>query len=229
MNDTTGRTLRITAIVLMGLTGAMNILGGIGTVCAAFLTKQYPPMWVFYDYQLLYQALMITTIAIGLAGAWVTLALIRGGSNAYRNAVILLLVGSAVAATQYFASLAIRGKAVPANVKFYTNAFTLLVFLLLRLPGIRERVGFGGSEDPSVGSTAGGLTALVIGAVVLTTTLWAGPSHTYEGVNWAQDLRLPLLASGAVLSFFGLAKLAWGTLAKVMPSRSPALRSTDAE
>ena len=57
MNDRKGKALRTIAIIFMGLTAAMNVLGGAGTVCAAFLTKQFPPMWVFMDYQLLYQAL----------------------------------------------------------------------------------------------------------------------------------------------------------------------------
>ncbi|MGB2895417.1 MAG: hypothetical protein WBB65_04540, partial [Anaerolineales bacterium] len=64
MNSQQSKGLRITAIVLMGLAASMNILGGIGTVCAAFLTKQFPPMWVFFDYQLEYRTLMITTIII---------------------------------------------------------------------------------------------------------------------------------------------------------------------
>jgi hypothetical protein len=78
MNDKTGRTLRIIAIIFMGLTAAMNILGGIGTVCAAFLTKQFPPMWALLEYQWLYQSLMITTIIVGIAGVWATIVLIRG-------------------------------------------------------------------------------------------------------------------------------------------------------
>jgi hypothetical protein len=41
MDDKTGKNLHA-GIVLMALTTAMNILGGTGTVCAAFLTKKYP-------------------------------------------------------------------------------------------------------------------------------------------------------------------------------------------
>jgi len=94
MNDKSGRTLRIIAIVFMGLTAAMNILGGIGTVCAAFLTKQFPPMWALLDYQWLYQSLMIATIIVGIAGVWATIVLIRGRATAYRNALIVLVIGT---------------------------------------------------------------------------------------------------------------------------------------
>ena len=203
MNDSPGKILRVIAILFMGLTAAMNLLGGIGTVCAAFLTKQFPPMWVFLDYQWLYQSLMIVTILIGLAGVWATFRLVKGDKTAYRNALILLLVGAVVAAVQYFASLAIRGKAAPANVKFYVNVLTLLFFLLLKLPGIRERVNFNQSGGDGVGQTAAGLTAIITGLVVLTTSLWVGGSHVYEGANWTFVLTEFLTGSGLLLMAVG--------------------------
>ncbi len=45
MEDKTGKNLRIGSIVLMGMTAVMNNTGGIGTVSAAFLTRDFPPMW----------------------------------------------------------------------------------------------------------------------------------------------------------------------------------------
>jgi hypothetical protein len=220
MKDPLGKILRIVAIIFMGLTGAMNLLGGIGTVCAAFLTKQFPPMWVFLDYQLLYQSLMIVTILIGLGGIWATIRLVRGGENVYRNALILLLVGTVIAAVQYFASLSIRGKAAPANVKFYINALTLLYVLILRLPGIRERVDFDRSTDDGAGQLAGGMTAIIIGIVVISTSLWVGDSHVYEGVNWTYVLREFLTGSG-------LACMAMGVIALLAPAvRSRHLRKS---
>ncbi len=143
METKQSRALRVVGIVLMGSTAAMNILGGIGTVCAAFLTKDFPPMWALLDYQWLYQSVMILTIIVGLVGAWATIRLVRGGVNVYRDALILLAVGSVLAAIQMFASLALRGKAVPANMKFYINLLTLIYFLALRLPGLRGKVDFG--------------------------------------------------------------------------------------
>jgi hypothetical protein len=68
MKDHLGKTITVVAIVFMGLTAAMNILGGIGTVCAAFLTKQFPSMLELLDYQWLYQIVMIVTIAWGWRG-----------------------------------------------------------------------------------------------------------------------------------------------------------------
>ena len=143
--DRTGNTLRTIAIVGMGLTATMNIVGGIGTVCAAFLTKDFPPMWALLDYQWLYQALMIATILIGLAGVWVTVRLIRGGPGTYRWALLTLIIGTIVAGIQVYASFVLRGKTVPANIKLYTNLLTLIYFLVLRIPSLFDRVRF---DDP---------------------------------------------------------------------------------
>jgi hypothetical protein len=211
MNEKTGKTLRTVAIVFMGLTAAMNILGGIGTVCAAFLTRDFPPMWAFYDYQLLYQVLMIVTIIIGLICVWATLGLVRGGKRAYLNALAILIVGTIVAGIQMYASLQIRGKAVPANMKFYTNVITLVLFLILRLPGIRENVDFTSSGDSTTQATSGGLTAIVVGLILLTTTIWTSSSHTFEGNNWADILKIPLTAGGAIFTLGGISRIAWAT------------------
>jgi hypothetical protein len=163
MKDPLGKILRVVAIIFMGLTGTMNLLGGIGTVCAAFLTRQFPPMLALLDYQWLYQSVMIVTILIGVGGIWATIRLAKGGENVYRNSLILLLVGTVVGAVHYYASMILRGSAAPANVKLYMNALTLLLFLLLGLPGIRDRVNFDRSGEDGVSYTAAGLTAIIIG------------------------------------------------------------------
>ncbi len=207
MNDKTGRTLRIIAIIFMGLTAAMNILGGIGTVCAAFLTKQFPPMWTLLEYQWLYQSLMITTIIVGIAGVWATIVLIRGRATAYRNALIVLVIGSVLGAIQYYASMTLRGSATPANMKFFINALTLLFFLLLKIPGLRDRVDFTKPGDEETQAATVGLTAVVTGLFVLTTSIWAGPSHSIEGENWVLVLQGQLVATGILLTIVGVRSL----------------------
>jgi hypothetical protein len=211
MRDTFGTALRILAIVFMSLTAAMNILGGVGTVCAAFLPGNFPPMQALMDFQWLYQALVVVTLLLGVGGVWIVVQLVRGARNGYRNALLFLFTGTLVGGIHMYASLALRGKAVPANMKLYINAFTLLVFLLLGLPGIRERVEFdsGGSEGRGA---AAGLAAVTVGLMVLATSIWAGPSHVYEGVNWVHVLETPLEAAGLLLALSGLALLLWGRL-----------------
>ena len=207
-NDSLGRVLRIIGIVLMGLTATFNLLGGIGTVCAAFLTEQFPPMLPLLPYRGLYQILMIATILVGLFGVWTVILLIQGRQNAYRNTVIILLVGVSLGAIHYFASLAIRGKAAPANMKFYLNALTLLYFLALRLPGIRDRVSFD-RYDESLSTTAANLTMLTSGLLVSSAALWAAPSHTFANENWVHVLDGQLLLTGGVLLIMGLIGILW--------------------
>lgn len=197
-----GKGIKITAIIFMAMTAAMNLLGGAGTVCAAFLTKDFPPMWDLLDYQWLYQPLMILTILTGIAGIWITVKLVRGGEKVYRNALIILVIGSVFGLTQYIASQMIRGASAPANVKFYINFVTLLIFLVLRLPGVREKVDF--SSSSSSKGTTGGMAAFVAGTVILSTFVWAAPTHLYMGDNWLMVLELPLLISGTALTLGGL-------------------------
>lgn len=194
----------IVAIVAMGMTSAMNLLGGIGTVCAAFFTKDFPPMWKILDYQWLYQRLMLITIVIGIVHAWITLSLFRGGQHAHRNAIIVLLIGTMVADLNVSASLHIRGKAVPTNVKLYINLFTLILFLILRLPSVHKHVNFSRSGGKAEIAAAGGTTALMAGLIMLSIGFWAGPSHTFEGENWINVLQPELSVGGLAMVLLGV-------------------------
>ena len=93
MNNLSGRILRTVGLIFFGLAAIMNLLGGVGTSCAAFLTDDYPSFIALIDNNLqwLYQGLVITTVLIGLAGIWVLVQLIKGKENSLRNAVIVLV------------------------------------------------------------------------------------------------------------------------------------------
>lgn len=210
MNDTTGKVLRTVGIVFFGLTTAMNLLGGIGTSCAAFLTRQYPPYWALIkeDMQWLYQGLVITTVIIALVGIWVLVQLIRRKKNAFRNALIVLVIGTVLAGIQYYYSMQLFGKAAPANMKLYINVATLVLFLIYLIPGVKQRVNFSSNESGADKDTAAGLAAIILGVLLLTTPVWAGPSHTYQGVNWVTLLQTELNLSGILLTGGGIAILA---------------------
>ncbi len=213
MKNTSGKIIRVIAIVLMAMTAAMNILGGAGTSCAAFFTKNYPPYWILIkpvDYRWLYQSFVITTIAIGIAGIAVTVGLIRGGKYAYRNTMIVLGIGTVLNAIHYFTSLTVIGKAAPANVVFYINFLTLIVFLLLFIPGLRKKVDFSKGGKAADKTTGGGLAAIVAGSVILSTPMWVGASHVYMGNNWVDVLALPIYVSGTLLILAGIAFLIRG-------------------
>ena len=225
MNEKTGRMLRTVAIIGLGLTAAMNILGGVGTTCAAFgFTREYRiAFYELQDYKWLYQILVVATILIGLVGIWATVALARGKKKAFRNALIVLVIGAVLGGIQYVASMALRGEATPANVKFFANAFTLIVFLIIRIPSIWKHVDFSEPETPVDPATAGGLAAIVAGLAVISVSSWAGPSHTYQGNNWVNVLERPLMLGGSLLIIVGMSLLAYAvyTAIKNAVSRRP--------
>jgi len=204
MTKTIGKILWIVAIIFMGLTAVMNLLGGIGTVCAAFLTENYPSMLEIMDYRWLYQLLMVVTVIIGIANVWVIISLIHKREKSYRNAIIILVAGTIVAGIQVFASLTLRGKAVPANMKLYTNVIALVLFLILKAPGIREWVDFTTPETNTGETAAAGMASIVNGLVILTVIKWIGSSHIYMGENWVEVLQTPLLLSGGILMLSGI-------------------------
>ena len=206
MNDKLGKVLRMVAIVFMGLTTAMNIFGGAGTTCAAFLTKDYPPYWALinpFDVQWLWQLFVVLTLAIGILGIVVTIQLVRGKKNSYHNAVILLVIGSIWNGIHVYASWYYLEAVVPIIVVFLLNLITLIYFLILGIPGLRERVNFTKANDKADKELAAGMAAIVVGAVTLTMPIWAGPSHMFEGRNLVYVLGLPINIIGTVLTLGG--------------------------
>jgi hypothetical protein len=150
---------------------------------------------------------MIITILIGLVGIWATLALVRGKNRSSQNAVIVLVVGTIVAGIHFYASTSIRGSATPANMKFFANVITLIVFQIFGLPGIRARVDFSEPGDRTTQMTSGGLAAFLVGILTLTVRIWVGSSHIYEGVNWVDVLKMPLSVGGSSMVIGGLVLL----------------------
>jgi len=222
--DKTGKVLKISAILLMGITAAMNLLGGAGTSCVAFSSNIGYRMAFkeLMDIRWLYQGLVVITVIIGLFGIWATIQLIRGGSGVYRNALIVLLVGTVLGGIHYFTSLALRGKAAPANVKFYLNLVTLLVFLAMNLPGIRGKIDFSSRGNGKAEKTASaGMAAIVIGIIILTVFDWAAPSHSLNVENWVYVFYTPLIISGTAFLTGGLGTLVWSVVSIFNYKRTP--------
>jgi len=214
MNDITGKVLRTVGIIFFGFATIMNLLGGVGTSCAAFLTGDYPSFSALIELnmQWLYQGLVIATVLVGLAGIWILIELIRGKKNGFRNALIVLAIGTILAGIQFYFSSQLFGSAAPANMKFYINIITLILFLIYLIPGVRERVNFSREETSVDMNVAGGLVAILMGVILLTTPFWAGGSHTYQGVNWVNLLQTELYISGILLTGVGIALMARGLL-----------------
>lgn len=83
---------------------------------------------------------------------------------------------------------------------FYVNTFTLFLFLILGIPRLCEKVDFSKSGDRTEKSLAGGLVAILAGIVMVTTVIWAGPMHTYQGDKRVQLLIAPLIVVGTLLN-----------------------------
>jgi hypothetical protein len=102
------------------------------------------------------------------------------------------------------------GKAAPANVKFYTNVITLVFFLILAIPSLKEKVGLSKNGRNLDAATGGGLAAMVAGTAILSMKIWVGTSHVYMGNNWVDVLAWPIYITGTVLTLGGIALLAKG-------------------
>ncbi len=213
--DKSGKLIKLVAIILFGLTSAMNLLGGAGTSCVAFSNNVGYRMAFkqLMDVRWLYQLFVVTTVIIGIVGIWATIKLIRGGPTVYRTALIVLVVGTLIGAVHYLVSLNLRGKAAPANVKFYLNLITLLLFLAINLPGIRNKIDFtSGGSGKTEKTAAAGMAAIVIGIIVLTVFDWAAPTHTMNGQNWVYVFYAPLMVSGITFLAGGLGALVWSVI-----------------
>jgi len=199
------KTLKVVAIILLGMTAAMNLLGGAGTYCAAFsMDVGYRMAFkAIMDYRWLYQIVMVLTIPTGIAGVMALVNLIKGKPGVYRFIMIVLVIGTLLGGTQFIASTILRGKATPANVKFFTNLGTLVFFLVMGLPGFKDKIDFSEPSDKSEMNSAGGLVAFLAGITTLTIFAWAGPSHTFFGENWVFVFEWPLVVIGTALILGG--------------------------
>ena len=161
---TLGKILRFVSIIFLGLTAIVNLLGGAGTTCAAFFTEKYPSMMEIFDYRWLYQLFVILTIAVGVAGIWALVSLVHGRENVYRNTLIVLVIGAIINGIHSYASSTLGGSAAPANMVFYINLITLVLFLVIRIPGIWQYVDFTRKSNVPDGEAAAGAAAIAGGA-----------------------------------------------------------------
>ena len=208
------KAVRIIAITLVALTAIVNVVGGAGTTCAAFTPEKYGSMKALIPLQWLYQLLVVTVIAAGLAGVWTTYTLSRARKNSYMTALVVVLVGMVLAVVQMTASRALRGKSMPTDLRLYVSLVTLLALLALRLPGVWQKSGMGEASSRSGSwTTPTGSAAIVMGLTVLTVPLWVGQSHTFDGFNWVYAWDWQVLLAGGLLMSAGIILLALGRFA----------------
>lgn len=197
--------LRILAMVLLSLTAAMTLLGGIGTSCVAFSAEKFGArMAALIPVKPIFQVLVFISIAAAIYGIYSIVRLGKGRRGAYNQALIFLVVGLLASGVQYYYSLTLRGSTAPNNVRLYLTGLTLAALLAMRLPGIWQRSGFGDADAPGGSNKlAGGAALFLTGLVTLTTPLWAAPTHVIDGFNTVNVLLWPLMGVGCGLTLWG--------------------------
>lgn len=209
---TFGKILRIIAIVFMSLTAAFTLMGGVGTSCVAFAPNN--PGWVemgsqLAQYQWLYILFVIFTVVLGVMGVRAVILLVRSRPNAYRCSLVALLGGVVVGVIHILTSRALRGSSMPVDMVVYTTVLTLVIFLLLRLPGLWQKVRFGELDSAGTAGTAAGISLIVSGALALTIQYWMAGTHTFNGVNVADVWHTQLALIGGLAILMGVAVLGW--------------------
>jgi hypothetical protein len=195
--------LRFIGILFMGLTAAFTLLGGVGTTCVALNPTAYDSMKAIAPYQWLYILYVLAGVAIGIFGVRATIQLIRAKEGAEKSALIALVSGVIVGGIHMITSRSLRGSSMPVDGVVYTTVLTLIIFLLFKLPGVKAMDLY--TKDAGVESDrSGGLTAIVIGGLVLSVQSWAGPTHLMNGVNYADAFHNALLLVGAGFILLGL-------------------------
>jgi hypothetical protein len=217
-----GKTLRFIGILMMGITALFTLAGGLGTICVALNPTGFgESMAKLALFQWLYILFMIMTTAIGVMAARAVVLLVKAKPNSYRSAIIALVAGIAIGVVHMLVSRALRGKSMPVDAVVYTTVLTLIVFLIFRIPRIWQGVDYttGGSSDQT-GRLAAAITLLVTGVLTLTVQFWAGPTHTWDGTNWAASFLVTSTMLGLGQTFGGMALFVLRKKAEIAASRS---------
>lgn len=201
------KLLRIVGIVLMSLTAAFTLMAGIGTSCVALDPTGYGESFAgIAPFQWLYILFVLITVAIGVIGVRAAILLSRGGRDAYRSALIALIAGTVVGGAHIAASRLLRGSSMPVDAVVYVTVLTLLVFILIRIPGIWQYVNY---EKPDSGKkTDRQATAIALsacGLLALTIQFLMAPTHTINGINYSDVWHITFTILGIGLILGGIA------------------------
>ena len=208
-NSFFAKFLRFIGILLMGLTGGFTLLGGIGTTCAALFPTKYESMTALAPFQWLYILFVVAGVALGVWGIWATIKLVKGTSDSYLMSMQALIAGVLIGGIHIYMSQMLRGKSMPVDAVVYTTVFTLVVFLILRIPFIWQGVDFSKGNTKS-NLPAGGASAIMLGLMTLTIQYTMGSTHTWGGVNYADAFNTSMMGIGIGLLLLGAGLLISG-------------------
>jgi hypothetical protein len=201
-NSFFAKSLRFVGILLMALTGGFTLLGGIGTTCAALFPTKYDSMAALAPFQWLYILFVLGGIVIGIMGVRATIMLVKGSDKSYQAAFDSLIAGVVVGIIHIIVSRALRGKSMPVDAVVYTTIFTLLIFMLFKIPAIWQGVDFTKAKLND-SKKAGGAAAMMMGLFTLTVQYTMGATHTWGGVNYADAFNTSMTMIGIGLLLLG--------------------------
>jgi hypothetical protein len=200
------KALRIVGIVFMSLTAAFTLMGGAGTSCVALSPTGFGGKFSgIAPYQWLWIVFVVVGVAAGIMGVRAVVLLVKGTKNAWRYALIALLIGTVINAIHLLASRALRGGSMPVDGVLYMNVLTLVIFLIFRIPGIWQGVNY---EKPAgekkTGQQAAAIALVAAGLLSLTIQYMMAPTHTINGFNYADVWHAALTLLGIALILGGL-------------------------
>lgn len=210
MTNKSGLVWRIVLVVAMAMATTMTLLGAVGTACLAWSGNLYGPAfkWIV-PYMPTYQILVYVSLAAGVAMTLVVYAIARGDKWFYLGGLITLVVGGAAAAVQMFYTSSLKEISFfatpPTNVRFYITLGTLILFVIVRWSKIWDSLNSKSASGRGNLGLPTGAAFIVAGLAMVTTPLWAGPSHMIEDQNMVMTLVVPLVVDGAALIGCGIA------------------------
>jgi hypothetical protein len=201
-NSWWGKTLRFIGIVLMALTAGFTLLGGIGTICAALFPTKWASIAPLASFQWLYVLFVLSGAALGILGIWATVKLIRGTSDAYKMSILVLVAGVIIGGLHIYMSRLLRGKSMPVDAVVYTTLFTIVIFLIFRIPLIWQGVNFDKGDSKS-NRMAAAVASILLSLMTLTIQYTMSSTHTWDGSNYANAFNMLMTSTGIGLLLLG--------------------------
>jgi hypothetical protein len=215
MSTKWGKILRATAVIAAAMAAAFTLIGGAGTSCVAWNADTYGRAFAaFVPYMPVYQLFVYINAVTGIVGLWLTYRLVRGGNRAYAGIVGIVCLYLVTAGVQMWYSSTLKEVSffdtAPNSMRLYVYALTLILFIIVKLPDIRDMVDFTAPwRNPKSGAAAGGLAAIAIGALTLATPAWASANHLLGGENLVYVMIIPLTVIGGLALTLGMGLMAY--------------------
>jgi len=151
----------------------------------------------YAEYSAIYQVITVITLMAGFVASIVTYGFLKGEKWAFNTAIITMLIAIASGAVHMWYSNMLRGSTMPAAVRVYLAILTILFLVFIKLLKVDLNRPMG--KFRSYGTPAG-MALLAAGLGLLSTPLYAGPSHG-DNLNY---LLPELYIIGGIFSITGL-------------------------